>query len=59
MLTHRDLNDSYVEDELGIRYMATTLDPFDNRTMFKGEVGCFLSHHAIWKKVRICRVSCM
>lgn len=47
----RDLNKSYVEDELGIRYMANRRDTHDNRTMLMGEVGAFLSHYSIWKKV--------
>ena len=52
---HRDLNDSYLEDELGIKYMADSDDDLyeaNNRKLRKGQVGCFLSHHAIRKKVR-------
>ena len=50
----RNLNDSYLEDELGIRYLDIELDEFEanNKKMRKGQVGCFLSHYTIWKKVR-------
>lgn len=27
-------------------------DPYSGRTLTKGEVGCFLSHYAIWEEVR-------
>ena len=49
----RDLNDTYLEDELGIKYMDSDEDPYNanDHKMRKGEVGCFLSHHTIWKKV--------
>ena len=54
---YRNLNDSYLEDTLGIRYMDTGLDEYyaNDRKMRKGQVGCFLSHHTIWRKVRITR----
>ena len=47
----RQLNASYVE-ELGIQYMSNWRDPWGNRTMTLGEVGCFLSHYNIWKTVK-------
>ncbi|CAI8043596.1 Procollagen galactosyltransferase 1 [Geodia barretti] len=47
----RKLNASYVEGELGIHYMSNWRDPWGDRTMTFGEVGCFLSHYFIWKKV--------
>ena len=47
----RELNASYVEEELGVRYMSNWRDPWGNRTMTLGEVGCFLSHYTIWNKV--------
>ena len=51
---HRELNDSYLEGELGIKYMDIGLEEYyaNDRKMRKGEVGCFLSHYTIWKKVR-------
>ena len=50
----RKLNVSYVEGELGIHYMSNWRDPWGDRTMTFGEVGCFLSHYFIWKKVSVC-----
>lgn len=26
-------------------------DPYSDRVLTKGEIGCFLSHYNIWKKV--------
>ena len=49
--SRRKLNDSYVE-ELGIHYMSNWRDPWGDRTMTLGEVGCFLSHYTIWNRVR-------
>ena len=40
-----------MEEELGIRYMSNWRDPWGDRTMTLGEVGCFLSHYIIWNKV--------
>ena len=48
---YRLLNDSYVE-KLGIHYMPNWKDPWGDRPMTLGEVGCFLSHYTIWKTVR-------
>ena len=41
---YRNLNDSYLEKELGIRYLDTGIDEFvaNDRKMRKGEVGAFL-----------------
>jgi collagen beta-1,O-galactosyltransferase len=49
----RELNDSYVENVLGIKYMDTRIDVLvaNNNKMLMGEVGCFLSHYTIWKKI--------
>ena len=52
LLLCRKLNASYVEGELGIQYMSNWRDPWGNRTMTFGEVGCFLSHYIIWNEVR-------
>ena len=53
-IAYRSLNDSYLEDDLGIRYLDSGLEDFEgnNKKMRKGQVGCFLSHYTIWKKVR-------
>ncbi|CAH0715963.1 unnamed protein product, partial [Brenthis ino] len=38
-------------DKLGIHMMPEYSDPFHARPMKAGEVGCFLSHYNIWKKI--------
>lgn len=46
----RELNQSYI-DGLGIHYLPGWKDPWGERPMTFGEVGCFLSHYTIWQKV--------
>ncbi|KAL5484486.1 hypothetical protein EMCRGX_G020997 [Ephydatia muelleri] len=46
----RELNQSYV-DSLGIHYLPGWRDPWGERPMTMGEVGCFLSHYTIWEKM--------
>lgn len=46
----KKLNQSYV-DSLGIRYLPGWRDPWGERPMTMGEVGCFLSHYYIWERV--------
>ena len=46
----RQLNQSYI-DELGIHYLPGWKDPWGERPMTFGEIGCFLSHHTIWERV--------
>ncbi|XP_033304029.1 glycosyltransferase 25 family member [Bombus bifarius] len=46
----RILNQSVIE-KLGIEIMAGYTDPYHNRPMTMGEIGCFLSHYNIWNKV--------
>lgn len=46
----RQLNESYIK-ELGISYMPGWKDPWGERPMTFGEVGCFLSHYFIWLKI--------
>uniref|UniRef100_A0A673JPT0 Procollagen galactosyltransferase 2-like n=1 Tax=Sinocyclocheilus rhinocerous TaxID=307959 RepID=A0A673JPT0_9TELE len=36
---------------LGIEMLPGYKDPYADRVLTKGEIGCFLSHHNIWKKV--------
>ncbi|XP_046603252.1 glycosyltransferase 25 family member [Neodiprion virginianus] len=46
----RTLNESSLK-EWGVRMMPEYADPYHKRPMTMGEVGCFLSHYVIWKKV--------
>lgn len=46
----RALNNSIIK-ELGIEMMPEYADPYHDRPMTMGEVGCFLSHYNIWGKV--------
>ncbi|KAG8141822.1 hypothetical protein E2320_006496 [Naja naja] len=45
----RSLNSSSIK-KLGIDLLKGYYDPFSGRTLTKGEVGCFLSHHRVWKE---------
>ncbi|XP_017208065.2 procollagen galactosyltransferase 2 [Danio rerio] len=36
---------------LGIEMLPGFKDPYSDRVLTKGEIGCFLSHYNIWKKV--------
>ena len=38
---------------LGINVLPEYKDPYYDRTMNYGEIGCFLSHYFIWKEVKI------
>lgn len=40
-------------DELGVRFLPGYADPYHNRPMTKGEIGCFLSHFWIWEKMHM------
>ncbi|XP_046681820.1 glycosyltransferase 25 family member [Homalodisca vitripennis] len=46
----RELTDAMLE-EMGITLMGGYTDPYHKRPMKRGEIGCFLSHYSIWKKV--------
>lgn len=37
-------------DELDVKFLPGYADPFHNRPMTKGEIGCFLSHFMIWER---------
>lgn len=43
-LTHESLL------EMGVRFLPGYADPFHNRPMTMGEIGCFLSHYLVWEK---------
>ncbi|GAA6101183.1 procollagen galactosyltransferase 2 isoform X1 [Tachysurus ichikawai] len=44
------LNSSQLQ-VLGIEMLPSYRDPYSDRTLTKGEIGCFLSHYNIWKQV--------
>lgn len=46
------LNDESLQ-EIGVRFLPGYADPYHNRPMTKGEIGCFLSHFWIWEKMRM------
>ncbi|XP_076649518.1 glycosyltransferase 25 family member [Halictus rubicundus] len=46
----RSLNQSILND-VGVEIMPEYSDPYHNRPMTMGEVGCFLSHYMIWSEV--------
>ncbi|XP_045429617.1 inactive glycosyltransferase 25 family member 3 isoform X3 [Pipistrellus kuhlii] len=46
----RALNSSVLRS-LGVDLLPGYQDPYSGRSLTKGEVGCFLSHHAIWEEV--------
>lgn len=46
----RTLNSSQLR-ALGIEMLPGYKDPYSDRVLTKGEIGCFLSHYSIWKKV--------
>ncbi len=39
-------------DRLGVRMLDNYRDPYHQRPLKLGEIGCFLSHHAIWTDMR-------
>ncbi|XP_052419933.1 procollagen galactosyltransferase 2-like [Carassius gibelio] len=46
----KGLNTSHLQ-ALGIEMMPGYKDPYSNRVLTRGEIGCFLSHHFTWKQV--------
>ncbi|XP_048774539.1 procollagen galactosyltransferase 1-like isoform X2 [Ostrea edulis] len=44
------LNDTYLK-ELGVQMMKGYADPYHNRPLTMGEIGCFLSHFFIWEEI--------
>jgi len=51
MCCPRKLNESYI-NSLGVHYLPGWKDPWGERPMTFGEVGCFLSHYFIWQQVK-------
>lgn len=37
--------------EMGVKLLTGYEDPFHNRPMTMGEIGCFLSHYSIWQTI--------
>lgn len=35
------------------------VDPYRDRTLTRGEIGCFLSHYFIWQQVQIILSHCL
>lgn len=48
---HRALHSSELQAR-GIDMLPGYKDPYSDRVLTKGEIGCFLSHHDIWEQVR-------
>lgn len=46
----RELNDDEIK-KIGIEFLEGYADPYLNRPMTLGEIGCFLSHFYIWEKM--------
>ncbi|XP_065085939.1 glycosyltransferase 25 family member [Ochlerotatus camptorhynchus] len=46
----RQLNDEKLQ-KIGIKFLSGYADPYHNRPMTMGEIGCFLSHYYIWEKM--------
>lgn len=44
----KNLTQEYLE-KIGVKFMPGYADPFHNRPMTKGEIGCFLSHFWVWE----------
>jgi len=46
----RELNDEEIK-KIGIEFLEGYADPYLNRPMTLGEIGCFLSHFQIWERM--------
>jgi collagen beta-1,O-galactosyltransferase len=47
----KKINESYLKD-LNIKIIPGYKDPYSERSLNYGEIGCFLSHFFIWKDVK-------
>ena len=47
---HRELNQTYLSN-LGVKMLDGYSDPYTERPVTMGEIGCFLSHYFIWQDV--------
>lgn len=50
-VVHRALNSSELQ-AMGIDMLPGYKDPYSDRVLTKGEIGCFLSHYNVWKQVQ-------
>jgi len=46
----RELTEEKISD-MGIRQLEDYRDPYSGRMMTFGEIGCFMSHYNVWKKM--------
>lgn len=46
----KQLTDARLQ-ELGVKFLDGYADPYHNRPMTLGEIGCFLSHYQIWEEM--------
>lgn len=46
----KEIDDIYIKS-LGIKVIPNYRDPYNDRPINYGEIGCFLSHYFIWKEV--------
>ncbi|XP_058831195.1 glycosyltransferase 25 family member isoform X2 [Topomyia yanbarensis] len=46
----KKLNDDDLR-EIGVKFLPGYADPYHQRPMTMGEIGCFLSHYYIWEKI--------
>ncbi|XP_063708148.1 glycosyltransferase 25 family member [Culicoides brevitarsis] len=46
----KQMNEEWIKQQ-GIEFMPGFVDPYHDRPMTYGEIGCFMSHYLIWKKM--------
>ena len=46
------MNETYLQ-QLGVKMLEGYVDPYRDRPLTYGEIGCFLSHYFIWQDVSI------
>lgn len=58
-VVHRALNSSELQ-AMGIDMLPGYKDPYSDRVLTKGQIGCFPSHSSanIWKQVQLCSDWC-
>jgi collagen beta-1,O-galactosyltransferase len=47
----KSIDEEYIE-KLGVKSLPNYKDPYHDRPLNFGEIGCFLSHYFIWEEVR-------